>query len=44
MSNEITYNDIVEILKKHNELIEEQNQILISIMENIKWLKQGGVM
>lgn len=38
MSNEENDNSIVEILKKHNELMEEQNRILISIMENMKWL------
>lgn len=39
MSNEKTDDNIIKILEKHNELMEEQNRILISIMESIKWLK-----
>lgn len=31
--------DVVAALEKRNELLEQQNQILMQIVEQLKWLK-----
>ena len=39
MVEEITQQQLIEILEKHNEILKDQNQILTLILEQMRYLR-----